>query len=46
MNCTIVFLAQTWLTYTLDHVEPKSEVQAEKAQVEDLTNLALDQDKP
>jgi hypothetical protein len=31
---------------TLDHVEPKPEVQAEQAQAEDFTNLALDQGKP
>jgi hypothetical protein len=42
MHCTIMFLDHTWLIYTLDHADPESEVQAEKAQVEDLTNLALD----
>jgi hypothetical protein len=29
----------------LDHVEPKLGVQAEPAQAEDLTNLAMDQGK-
>jgi hypothetical protein len=28
------------------HVEPESEVQVERAQVEDFTNLVLDQGKP
>jgi hypothetical protein len=28
-------------SYTLDHAEPELEVQAEQAQTEDLTNLAL-----
>jgi hypothetical protein len=30
----------------LDHAELDFEVQAEQAQVEELTNLALDQGKP
>jgi hypothetical protein len=32
--------------YTLDHAELRSEVQAEQAQVEAITNLSLDQGKP
>jgi hypothetical protein len=32
--------------YTLDHAESRSEVQAEQAQVEAITSLALDQGKP
>jgi hypothetical protein len=31
--------------YMLDHAEPRSEVQAEQALVEAITNLALDQGK-
>jgi hypothetical protein len=33
-------------SYTLDHAEPELEVGVKQAQTEDLTNLALDQDKP
>jgi hypothetical protein len=32
--------------FTLDHAEPGSKVQAERAQVEESTNLALGQGKP
>jgi hypothetical protein len=32
--------------HMLDHAEPESEVQAERAQVEASTNLELDQGKP
>jgi hypothetical protein len=45
MHCIMLFLAHL-CSYTLDHAEPKLEVQAEQAQAEDLTNLALDQGKP
>jgi hypothetical protein len=33
-------------SYALDHVEPELEVQAGQAQVEAISNLALDQGKP
>jgi hypothetical protein len=33
-------------SYTLDHVEPELEEPTEQAQVEAITNLALDQGKP
>jgi hypothetical protein len=45
MYYIILFLAHICL-YTLDHVEAKSKVQAEQAQVEELINLDLDQGKP
>jgi hypothetical protein len=37
-----------WLFYAFDqvHMEPESEVEAEQAQVEVITNLTLDQGKP
>jgi hypothetical protein len=41
-----VLISPHTYAYTLDHTEPKSEVQAEQAQVEAITNLALDQGKP
>jgi hypothetical protein len=40
MHCIILFLAHS-CSCTLDHVEPELDVQAEQAQAEDLTNLAL-----
>jgi hypothetical protein len=40
MHCIILFLAHS-CSCTLDHAEPKLEVQAEQAQAEDLTNLDL-----
>jgi hypothetical protein len=46
MHCTIMLLAHIWLICTLDHAELNFEVQAEQAQVKELTNLALDQGKP
>jgi hypothetical protein len=45
MHCTILFSAHVCAN-TLDHVEPKVEEPTEQAQVEDLTNIALDQGKP
>jgi hypothetical protein len=47
MHCIMLALAHIWLFYKLDqvHTEPESEVQAEQAQVEAITNLALDQGK-
>jgi hypothetical protein len=44
MHCTF----QLWssFTYTLDHAELGLDVSAEQAQVEEFTNLALDQGKP
>jgi hypothetical protein len=41
----ILILTRTY-AYTLDHAEPRLEVQAEQAQVKAITNLALDQGKP
>jgi hypothetical protein len=48
MHCIMLTLAQIWLIYPLGHVyaELKLEVQAEQAEVEAITNLALDQGKP
>jgi hypothetical protein len=48
MHCIMLTLAHIQPFYVLDqvHVEPESEVQAEQAQVEASTNLALDQSKP
>jgi hypothetical protein len=46
MHCIIWLLAHIRLFYTLDHIELKSGVQAEQAQAEVITNLALDQGKP
>jgi predicted adenine nucleotide alpha hydrolase (AANH) superfamily ATPase len=48
MHYIILTLAHIQPFYALDqvHVEPESEVRAEQTQVEDLTNLALDQGKP
>jgi hypothetical protein len=40
MHCIILFLAHS-CSCTLDHAEPKLEVQAEQAQGKDLTNLDL-----
>jgi hypothetical protein len=45
MHCTIYLLAHI-RSFTLDHVEPEPEVHVEQAQVENFTNLALDQGKP
>jgi hypothetical protein len=43
-----VALSSYTALYALDevHVEPESEVQVEQAQVEEFTNLDLDQGKP
>jgi hypothetical protein len=41
-----ILISPNVYAYTLDHAEPGSEVQAEWAQVEESTNLALDQGKP
>jgi hypothetical protein len=48
MHCTIRLLAHIWFFYLSGHVyvEPDLEVQAEQAQIEDFTNLILDQGKP
>jgi hypothetical protein len=48
MHCTIMLLAHVWLIYPLGHVyvEPELEEPMEQVQVEDFTNLALDQGKP
>jgi hypothetical protein len=45
MHCTILPLAHM-RSFTLGPTEPKSEVQAEQAQIEEFTNLTLDQGKP
>jgi hypothetical protein len=45
MHCIIMLSAHAF-AYSLDHVEPELEVQAERAQVEEFTNLSLDQGKP
>jgi hypothetical protein len=47
MHCIMLTLAHMQPFYVLDqdHAEPESEVQAEQAQVEDFTNLVLNQDK-
>jgi hypothetical protein len=53
MHCTILIM--TILAYTIDHVEPKTKIQAEQVQQVfegpqassgDDTNLELNQDKP
>jgi hypothetical protein len=48
MHCIMLTLAHIQSFYMLDqvHVEPESEVHAEQAEVEAITNLALDQGKP
>jgi hypothetical protein len=46
MHCTVMLLAHIWLIYMLGHVEPNLKVQAEQAQVKELTNLVLNQGKP
>jgi hypothetical protein len=45
MHCIMLILARL-CSYMLDHVESKHEEPTEQAQVEDFTNLDLDQDKP
>jgi hypothetical protein len=45
LHCIIMLSAHAF-AYSLDHVEPELEVQAERAQVEEFTNLSLDQGKP
>jgi hypothetical protein len=45
MHCIMLILARL-CSYMLDHVESKREEPTEQAQVEDFTNLDLDQDKP
>jgi hypothetical protein len=47
MHCIMLALAHIQPFYELDqdHTEPKSEMQAEQAQVEAITNLDLDQGK-
>jgi hypothetical protein len=44
VHCIMLHLAYM-CSYTLYHVEPKLEESMEQAQVEDFTNLDLDQDK-
>jgi hypothetical protein len=48
MHYIILPLAHIRLFYVLDQVqgEPEAKVRAERVQVEDLTNLALDKGKP
>jgi hypothetical protein len=48
MNYTIMSLAHICLIYPIGHVytEPELEVLIEQVQVEDLTNLDLNQGKP
>jgi bifunctional DNase/RNase len=48
MHCIMLALAHIQPFYVLDqvHAEPESEVQLEQAQVEDFTNVELDQGKP
>jgi hypothetical protein len=47
MHFIMLTLAHMQPFYALDqdHAEPESEVQVEQAQVEDFTNLVLDQGK-
>jgi hypothetical protein len=45
MHCVILLLAHI-CSCTLDHVESGFEEPTEQAQVEDFTNLVLDQGKP
>jgi hypothetical protein len=44
MYCTILLLAHI-ISYTLDRAEPEREEPMEQVEVEDLTNLPLDQGK-
>jgi hypothetical protein len=48
MHCIMLTIAHIQPFYALDQVpvEPESEVQAEQAQVEEFTNLSLEQGKP
>jgi hypothetical protein len=48
MHCIMLALAHIQPFYALDqvHAEPEFEVQAEQSQVEEITNLVLDQGKP
>jgi hypothetical protein len=45
MHCIILLLAHI-CSYILDHAESELEEPTEQAQVEEFTNLALDQVKP
>jgi hypothetical protein len=45
MHCTMLLLAHM-CSYMLDHTELELEEPMEQAQVEAITNLALDQGKP
>jgi hypothetical protein len=45
MHCTILPLAHI-RPIMLGHAKPEPEVQVEQAQVEEFTNLSLDQGKP
>jgi hypothetical protein len=48
MHCIIMLLAHIWLIYLLGHLYAELELDepTERVQVEDFTNLALDQGKP
>jgi hypothetical protein len=48
MHCTIIILAHVWLISPIGHVyaEPELKVPTERVQVEDFTNLDLNQGKP
>jgi hypothetical protein len=48
MHCTIIILAHVWLISPIGHVyaEPELEVLMERVQVEDFTNIDLNQGKP
>jgi hypothetical protein len=48
MHCNIMSLAHVWLIFPIDHVyaEPELEEPMEQAQVEDLTNVVLNEGKP
>jgi hypothetical protein len=47
MHCTIIILAHVWLISLIGHVyaEPELKVPMERVQVEDFTNLDLNQGK-
>jgi hypothetical protein len=45
MHCMLCLVSHTW-TFALDSAKPEPEVQSEQAQVEEFTNLSLDQGKP
>jgi hypothetical protein len=46
LSYCIIWLLAHVCQYALDHAESKSEVQVEQPQVEEFTNLSLDQVKP